>query len=124
MAATTPDVDPFALLDAPAQDLLSALVLGALARSRTWAGDLLASPALRTAGSVAPSQELLRHTLARLRTAGLANEDERRPGTWTVPLNVYPLVYARLLARVAPAALQEALAHADGYAAASLGRQQ
>ena len=122
MAATIPD-DPLAALDAPARDVLAALALGALARSRTWVGDLLASPAARTPGSVAPSQELVRHTLGRLQSEGLANEDERRPGFWTLPMNVYPLVYATLLGRVPRAALQDALAHADVYAAASLGRQ-
>ena len=122
MAATTPD-DPLASLDAPARDVLAALALGALARSRTWVGDLLASPAVRTPGSVAPSQELVRHTLARLQSEGLANEDERRPGFWTLPMNVYPQVYTTLLSRVPQAALQDALAHADGYAATSLGRQ-
>src|ERR1700748_2530720 len=49
-------------LDAPARDALAGLALGALARSRTWVADLLASPAVRTPGSVAPSQELMRHT--------------------------------------------------------------
>ncbi len=119
---TLPD-DPLAGLDAPARDALAALALGALARSRTWVTDALASPAVRTPGSVAPSQELVRHSLARLQKAGLANEDERRPGFWTLPLNVYPVVYAALLARAPQAALQEALAHADAYASASLGRQ-
>ena len=122
MADTHPD-DPFAALDAPARDALAALALGALARSRTWVTDLLASPAARTPGSVAPSQELVRHTLARLQSAGLANEDERRPGFWTLPMNVYPVVYATLLARAPQPALQDALAHADVYAAAALGRQ-
>ena len=110
-------------LDAPARDTLAALALGALARSRAWVADMLASPAVRTPGSVAPSQELVRHTLARLQSAGLANEDERRPGIWTLPMNVYPVVVASLLARVPQAALQEALAHADAYSVASLGRQ-
>ena len=114
--------DPFARLDAPARDALAALALGALARSRTWVSDMLTSPAVRSPGSVAPSQELLRHTLARLQSAGLANEDERRPGVWTLPLNVYPVVYATLLARVPLAALQDALAHADSYSAAALAR--
>ena len=122
MAATQSD-DPLASLDAPARDALAALALGALARSRTWVADLLASPAVRAPKSVAPSQDLVRHTLARLQAEGLANEDERRPGFWTLPLNVYPAVYATLLARVPQAALQDALAHADAYAAASLGRQ-
>src|SRR5471032_2423347 len=117
-----PADDPLASLDAPARDALAALALGALARSRTWVADLLASPAARTPGSVAPSQELVRHTLARLQSEGLANEDERRPGFWTLPMNVYPRVYATLLARVPHAALQDALAHADTYAAASLVR--
>ena len=115
--------DPLAGLDAPSQDVLAALALGALARSRTWIVDLLASPAVRTKGSVAPSQELVRQTLARLHKAGLANEDDRRPGTWTLPMNVYPVVYAGLLGRAPLVALQEALAHVDGYAVASLGRQ-
>ena len=119
---TLPD-DPLAGLDAPARDALAALALGALARSRTWVTDALASPAVRTPGSVAPSQELVRHSLARLQKAGLANEDERRPGFWTLPLNVYPVVYATLLSRAPQAALQEALAHADAYASASLGRR-
>ena len=119
---TLPD-DPLAGLDAPARDALAALALGALARSRAWVTDALASPAVRTPGSVAPSQELVRHSLARLEKAGIANEDERRPGFWTLPLNVYPVVYASLLARAPRAALQEALAHADAYAPASLGRQ-
>ena len=66
MADTLPD-DPLAGLDAPARDALAGLALGALARSRTWVADLLASPAVRTPGSVAPSQELVRHTLATLR---------------------------------------------------------
>ena len=122
MADTLPD-DPLAGLDAPARDALAGLALGALARSRTWVADLLASPAVRTPGSVAPSQELVRHTFARLQSAGLANEDERRPGFWTLPLNVYPVVYAALLARVPQPALQEALAHADAYSAGSLVRQ-
>ena len=121
-SATLPD-DPLAGLDAPARDALAALALGALARSRTWVTDALASPAVRTPGSAAPSQELVRHSLARLQKAGLANEDERRPGFWTLPMNVYPVVYAALLARAPQAALREALAHADAYAAASLGRQ-
>ena len=115
--------DPLAGLDAPARDALAALALGALARSRTWVADALASPALRTPGSTAPSQELVRHTLARLQSAGLANEDDRRPGFWTMPMNAYPVVYASLLARAPQASLQEALAHADAYAATSLGRQ-
>jgi superfamily II DNA or RNA helicase len=118
-----PSGDPFAALDAPARDALAALALGALARSRAWVADLLASPAARTPGSVAPSQELVRHTLARLQSQGLANEDERRPGMWTLPMNVYPVVYAALLARAPQPALQDALAHADAYAAGSLGRQ-
>ncbi len=122
MTASPPD-DPLAGLDAPARDALAALALGALARTRAWVGDALASPALRAPGSVAPSQDELRHTLARLRSAGLANDDDRRPGFWTLPLNVYPLVYATLLARVPQAALQDALAHADGYSAASLGQR-
>src|ERR1700710_485941 len=121
--SAAPADDPLAALDAPARDALAALALGALARSRTWIVGVLASPALRMPKSVAPSQELVRHTLARLQAEGLANEDERRPGFWTLPLNVYPPVYATLLARVPQAALQEALAHADAYAAASLGRQ-
>ena len=122
MTPAIPD-DPLAGLDAPARDALAALALGALARSRTWIGDALASPALRSPGSVAPSQELVRHTLARLQSAGLANDDDRRPGFWTLPLNIYPVVYASLLVRVPLAALRDALAHADGYSAASLGRQ-
>ena len=122
MTVASPD-DPLATLDAPARDVLAALALGALARSRAWLADALASPALRTPGSVAPSQELVRLTLTRLQSAGLANEDDRRPGFWTVPMNVYPVVYASLLARAPHAALQDALAHADAYAAASLGRQ-
>jgi superfamily II DNA or RNA helicase len=121
MAETSPD-DPLAGLDAPARDALAALALGALARSRAWVGDALAMPALRTPGSVAPSQELVRHTLARLEKAGLANEDERRPGFWTLPLNVYPMVYAELLARAPQSGLQQALAHADAYDAAGIGR--
>src|SRR5471032_3177492 len=100
MAATLFDDDPLANLGGPARDVLAALALGALARSRAWVCDLLASPAVRAAGSVAPSQELVRHTLARLQAEGLANEDERRPGFWTLPMNVYPRVYATLLARV------------------------
>jgi len=115
--------DPLAGLDAPARDVLAALALGALARSRTWVADALAAPALRAPGSVAPSQELVRHGLARLQKAGLANEDERRPGFWTLPLNVYPTVYAQLLARAPQAGLQHALAHADAYDAAGIGRQ-
>ena len=122
MTLASPD-DPLATLDAPARDVLAALALGALARSRAWLADALASPALRTPGSVAPSQELVRLTLTRLQSAGLANEDDRRPGFWTVPMNIYPVVYATLLARAPHAALQDALAHADAYAAASLGRQ-
>jgi len=115
--------DPLAELDAPGRDVLAALALGALARSRTWVADALAAPALRAPGSVAPSQELVRHGLARLQKAGLANEDERRPGFWTLPLNVYPTVYAQLLARAPQAGLQHALAHADAYDAAGIGRQ-
>ena len=115
--------DPLAGLDAPARDALAALALGATARSRTWVSDALAMPALRTPGSVAPSQELVRHSLARLQKTGLANEDERRPGFWTLPLSVYPLVYAQLLARAPQAGLQQALAHADAYDAAGIGRQ-
>ena len=115
--------DPLSGLDAPARDVLAALALGALARSRAWVSDALASPALRTPGSVAPSQELVRHTLARLQSAGLANEDERRPGIWTLPMNVYQVVYAQMLSRAPQSALQEALAHADAYSVASLGRQ-
>ena len=122
MAAPLPD-DPLAGLDAPGRDVLCALALGALARSRTWTTDLLASPAVRSPGGVAPSMELVKHTLMRLQSAGLANEDERRAGVWMLPLNVYPVVYASLLARVPQAALQEALAHADGYSASGLGRQ-
>jgi superfamily II DNA or RNA helicase len=118
-----PPSDPLDNLDAPARDALAALALGALARSRTWLTDLLAVPAVRAKGSVAPSQELMRHTLGRLQKAGLANEDDRRPGFWTLPMNVYPVVYADLLARAPLPALQEALAHADAYAVASLGRQ-
>jgi superfamily II DNA or RNA helicase len=115
--------NPLAQLEPAARDVLAALALGALARSRTWVGEALAAPALRLAGGVAPSQELVRHTLARLQSAGLANEDERRPGFWTLPLNVYPLVYAELLARVPVQALREALAHADAYPVLTLGRQ-
>ena len=115
--------DPLAGLDAPARDALAALALGATARSRVWLGDALAMPALRQPRSVAPSQELLRHALARLQKAGLANEDERRPGFWTLPLSVYPMVYAELLARAPQAGLQQALAHADAYDAAGIGRQ-
>ena len=122
MTASSAD-DPLAGLDAPARDALAALALGALARSHAWVVDALASPALRTPGSVAPSQQGVRHSLVQLQKAGLANEDERRAGVWTLPLNVYPVVYAKLLARSSQAALQEALAHADGYGAASLGRQ-
>ena len=122
MTASSAD-DPLAGLDAPARDALAALALGALARSHAWLVDALASPALRGAGSVAPSQQGVRHALVQLQKAGLANEDERRPGFWTLPLNVYPLVYADLLARVPQLALQEALAHADVYGVASLGRQ-
>ncbi|HEY9029643.1 MAG TPA: hypothetical protein VIP05_35470, partial [Burkholderiaceae bacterium] len=88
--AALPQDDPLASLDAPARDALAALALGAVARSRAWVVDALALPALRTPGSTAPSQELVRHALARLQKAGLANEDERRPGFWTLPLNVYP----------------------------------
>ena len=120
---TAPFEDPLASLDAPARDVLAALALGALARSRTWVVGALASPALRMLHGIAPSQELVRHTLARLQSAGLANEDERRPGFWTLPMNVYPVVYATLLARAPQTALQDALAHADVYAAAALGRQ-
>ena len=121
--AAIPSDDPLASLDAPARDALAALALGALARSHAWLVDALASPALRRPGSVAPSQQLVRHSLVQLQKAGLANEDERRAGFWTLPLNVYPVVYADLLARAPQPALQEALAHADAYAAASLGRQ-
>jgi len=121
--AAIPADDPLAGLDAPARDVLAALALGALARSRAWVVDALAMPALRTPGSVAPSQELVRHTLARLQKAGLANEDERRPGFWTLPLNVYPTLYAQLLMRAPQAGLQQALAHADAYDAAGIGRQ-
>jgi len=120
--ADHPADDPLAGLDAPARDVLAALALGALARSRTWVGDALAMPALRTPGSTAPSQELVRHTLARLHKAGLANEDERRPGVWTLPQNVYPTVYADLLQRAPQPGLQQALAHADAYDAAGIGR--
>jgi superfamily II DNA or RNA helicase len=123
MATTLFDDDPLAKLGGPARDVLAALALGALPRSRTWVGDLLASPAARAPGSVAPSQELIRHTLARLQSEGLANEDERRPGFWTLPMNIYPALYAGLLERVPQAALQDALAHADSYAATSLARQ-
>jgi superfamily II DNA or RNA helicase len=122
MADTRPD-DPLASLDAPGRDALCALALGALPRSRTWITDMLASPAVRSPGSVAPSMELVKHTLMRLQAAGLANEDERRAGVWALPLTVYPVVYASLLARVPRAALQEALAHADAYSATALGRQ-
>ena len=108
MAATTPD-DPRASLDAPARDALAALALGALARSHAWVVDALASPALRTPGSVAPTQQGVRHSLVQLQKAGLANEDERRAGVWTLPLSVYPVVYAELLARSSRAALREAL---------------
>src|SRR4051812_38930922 len=86
--------------DPLARDVLAALALGALARSRTWVGECLATPALRAPGSVAPSAEQLKQRFAFLHQAGLANEDERRAGSWTVPMNVYPLVYADLLARV------------------------
>jgi superfamily II DNA or RNA helicase len=123
MTLFPPDDDPFASLDTLARDALAALALGAIPRSRTWVGDLLASPALRAAGSVAPSMEALRLTLNRLEGVGLANEDERRPGVWTLPFNVYVRTYADLLARVPVGALREALAHADGYTPASLGRQ-
>jgi len=122
MAAMSED-DPLASLDAPARDVLGALALGALARSRAWLADALAVPALRVPGSVAPSQELVRHGLARLHKAGLANEDERRPGFWTLPLNVYPTVIAELLARAPQVGLQQALAHADAYDAAGIARQ-
>ncbi|HEY9024264.1 MAG TPA: DEAD/DEAH box helicase [Burkholderiaceae bacterium] len=118
-----PADDPLADLDAPARDALAALALGAVARSRAWVVDALAVPALRTPGATAPSQELVRHALARLHKAGLANEDERRPGFWTLPLSVYPTVYADLLARAPQAGLQQALAHADAYDAAGIARQ-
>jgi len=113
---------PLAALPAIARDVLAALALGALPRSRTWMTGLLASPAARSPGSAAPSSELVRDALAKLQTAGLVSEDERRLGVWTLPMNVYPLVYADLLARVPQVALQDALAHADVYAANSLGR--
>ncbi len=122
MAAALPQ-DPLAALDPAARDVLGALALGALARARTWIADVLADPAMRSTGGAAPSQELVRHTLARLQDAGLANDDERRPGFWTLPMNVYPGVYAALLARVPNVALQGALAHADGYAVLHLERQ-
>ncbi|MEP6505245.1 MAG: hypothetical protein ABJD97_18060, partial [Betaproteobacteria bacterium] len=121
MAATSPD-NPLDQLDALARDVLATLALGALARARTWVGDALAAPALRSARGVAPSQEQVRQTLARLQTAGLANEDERRAGFWTLPMNVYPRVYADLLGRVSAEDLRAALAHADGYAALHLER--
>lgn len=119
MTASSAD-DLLASLDVPARDAMAALALGALARSRAWVTDALAAPALRAPGSIAPSQELVRHSLARLQKAGLANEDERRPGFWTLPLSVYPTVYAQLLARAPQAGLQQALAHADAYDAAGL----
>jgi len=65
----------------------------------------------------------VRLALGRLQKAGLANEDERRPGFWTLPLNVYPMLYAELLARAPQAGLQQALAHADAYDAAGIARQ-
>jgi superfamily II DNA or RNA helicase len=125
MAAKQP-VDPLGALaarDPLARDVLAALALGALARSRTWTCELLATPALRAAGTAAPSMEQLRHTLALLQKAGFANEDERRAGVWTVPMNIYPAVYADLLSRVPLEDLRSALAHADGYAQSSFGRQ-
>ncbi len=121
--SASPWQDDLAALDPAARDVLGALALGAISRARTWVGDALASPALRSRGAVAPTQELVRHTLARLQTAGLANDDERRPGFWTLPSALYPVVYASLLARVPHATLQAALAHADGYSVLHLERQ-
>jgi superfamily II DNA or RNA helicase len=116
--ADAPAVDPLAGLaarDPLARDMLAALALGALPRSRTWVCECLASPAMREAGSTAPSMELLRQRFASLQKAGLANEDERRAGVWILPMNIYPMVYADLMARVPDEALRAALAHADGY---------
>ena len=115
--------DDLKALDPAARDVLGALALGALARPRTWVGDALADPALRSTASVAPSQELVRHTLGRLQNAGFANDDERRPGFWTLPLSVYARVYAALVERVPHATLQRVLAHADGYSVLHLERQ-
>jgi superfamily II DNA or RNA helicase len=125
MAGATP-ADPLvdlATRDPLARDVLAALALGGLSRSRTWLCELLAMPAARTAGSTAPSMELLRNKLAALQKTGLVNEDERRAGVWTMPMNIYPTVYADLIARVPLAALQATLAHADGYAPSALSHQ-
>jgi superfamily II DNA or RNA helicase len=120
--AAAPVDDALAALDPASRDALAALALGALARTRGWLCEALSSPVLRSAGAAAPSQELVRHTLARLQSDGLANDDERRPGFWTLPARLYPVVYADLLRRVPHAALQGALAHADGYPVLHLER--
>ena len=122
MSAAAPP-DPLAGLaarDPLARDVLAAFTLGGTPRSRTWACELLTSPTMRTAGTLAPSMEQLRHTLTQLQRAGLANEDERRAGVWLLPMNISPAVYADLLARVPHDALRAALAHADGYAPSAL----
>ncbi len=108
--------------DPLARDMLAALALGALPRSRTWVCELLATPAVREPGGTAPSMELLRHRFALLQKAGLANEDDRRPGVWSLPMNIQPAVYADLMARVSHEALRAALAHADGYSPTGLLR--
>jgi superfamily II DNA or RNA helicase len=114
-ATATDSLAELAARDPLARDVLAALALGGLARSRTWVNDLLAMPAVRTPGSTAPSMESLKHRFALLQKAGLANEDERRAGSWTLPLNLYPHVIADLMARVPLDDLRAALAHADGY---------
>ena len=122
MSDDTPEdlLASLAARDPLARDVLAALALGGLARSRTWVCELLASPAARAPGSVAPSMEQTRHTLMGLQRAGLANEDERRAGVWSMPMNLSPAVYADLLERVPREGLRAALAHADGYAPSAL----
>jgi superfamily II DNA or RNA helicase len=104
--------------DAPSglpADILGALALGAVPRSRDWVADALASPALRTPGTLPPGREAVRRAFAGLRAAGLVEEAPRRPGSWIVAPEAYARVYGRLLDRVPHDDLRAALAHADGY---------
>lgn len=95
------------------REVLEALALGAVPRTRTWVLEALADPRLRTPGSPRPKADGIKAAIACLSEAGWLQEAPRRNGYWSVVPVVSGAVYDALLQRVSVDDLRAALARAD-----------
>ncbi len=113
LPAPLPPADP-ARLTADERQVLHALALGAMTRTRTWLLSLLSALQSRQASGRAFNAEALRTQLDALARQGWAVQHPARDGYWQVPAERAGAAYCSLLDSAPEERLRAALMQADG----------